>query len=137
MTTIACDRYQMSADSRLADDSTIASVNKLFRHDGSIFGVSGNSFADCERFKKWIKKGGTAPRMSQVVAMQLNESGIWIYEYSFEPYRIQDPFCATGSGAQGALVAMYCGCDTKQAVKMAAKVDKATGGRVRTLALYV
>jgi 20S proteasome alpha/beta subunit len=73
--------------------------------------------------------------MAGVVALALTARGIMVYEYSPEPYLISDKFCAIGSGAQAALAVMHMGYTTREAVKVAAKIDPYTGGRVRTLKL--
>lgn len=68
--------------------------------------------------------------MCNVWGLILNKAGIWVYDAHPEPYKVKDKFAAIGSGAQAALAAMYLEQSPKNAVRIAAKVDPLTGGRI-------
>lgn len=143
MTTIVCDRYQMSGDSRLTgDDCTRATVRKVFRVRGvGVVGVAG-TYDECMAVVAGLKSiQHRAPtdaiywsRSYDVSLLILAASGIWCAE-GRRPYRVNDKFCAIGSGAQAALAAMHCGKTTAEAVRIAARIDPGTGGRAITLKL--
>jgi len=65
-----------------------------------------------------------------VYALALCPEGIWVYDGHPQPYQLKDKFAAVGSGSQAALAAMHCGKSPKDSVRIAAKIDPATGGRI-------
>lgn len=131
MTTIAANRELMAADSQATTGEGIKfACVKLFERQGGIIGFCGGlavgtkfvrSFPDVE---EWDED-------CEFEALILNSKGIWLYESSLEPIKVDQSFYAIGSGAQAAIAAMHMGADPIQAVKIAAKIDSGTGGRVR------
>lgn len=138
MTTIVCDRFQISSDSFLTDDCTTTQVRKLFKFKEGVVGVAGG-YEECHNFIKWMKNGrkDIPPKMKNVTAIALTKSGILVFDSSIKPYRVDDKFYAIGSGAQAALAIMHYGGSTKDAVRMASKVDPHSGGRIKTMKLLI
>jgi ATP-dependent protease HslVU (ClpYQ) peptidase subunit len=135
VTTIACNKEVMAGDSRLTG-SSIANAVKVFKHKGRILGVSG-TYGEAMDFVRWWKAGCPVddehdpPNMQNVAALCLLPDGtILVYDQQATPYSVIDGFAAVGSGESAALGAMYAGADPIKAVKIAAKVDQNTGGKV-------
>lgn len=137
MTTIACNKDTMAGDSRCADASSMCNVTKIFRIGEKLVGVAG-AYANCMEFIKWMRGGMDAdmvPDMDNVYALVLSSRGIAQYDGHPTPFYVRDKFAAVGSGCQAALAAMICGKTPSEAVRVAAKVDSHTGGRVTTKSL--
>lgn len=136
MTTVACTRYAMASDSRVADDNTACQAVKMYRTPYGIVGVAG-SMSAAMAFVAWLKdQTVTPPDMTDVEALLLTPKGeILCYDESLTPFKIKDRFSAIGSGAAAALGALHAGVSPTQAVRIAAKIDCGTGGRVRTMRL--
>ena len=137
MTTIVCDRYQMSSDSIASSDEGVVYISKIFRIRGGILGYAG-SVPECTEFVNWFRsnkskiKSKLEPDMSEVQALYLTKSGIYCYDFSTIPYKIKGKFTAIGTGSASALGAMHMGATTQQAVKISAKVNSGIGGPVVT-----
>ena len=141
MTTIAAkvtkEAIIMASDSQLTG-SHIAQHNyqKIYQVPGALIGISGDAAA-CEDFVEWFKKG--AKRKKFPVSCECYESGAhvlvatrtgcMVYECSPVPVKT-GKIDATGSGGSFAIAAMLAGADPREAVKVAAKLDPNTGGRV-------
>ena len=131
MTTICCDLSNMASDSLASDGATSNAVQKIWRIRKQLVGIAG-AYADCCAFITWLKAGGDgddAPDFENVSALVLNGSGIWVYDGHPMPFKVKDGFCAVGSGAQAAMAGLHMGLTPKEAVRIAAKIDPATGGR--------
>lgn len=141
MTTIAVDKNGLVAyDSRAVCGSTIVEddCNKKIVRDDVIYFFAGRE-ADEELLIDAVENGAQEEydKGVEVVALivskgNLYSAGITRHEgFVFQKERIGNPV-AIGSGQHHALTAMDLGCDAKKAVKMAAKRDVNTGGRIRT-----
>lgn len=123
----------MASDSMLSGDCGPSySAVKIYRLKDALLGVAG-VFASCVEFVNWLKAGGDReklPEMEGVCALKLTPKGIWFYDECATPYAVRDKFAALGSGEQAALAALHLGLSPKDAVKVAAKVDCGTGGRI-------
>lgn len=135
MTTVAANRKMMAADSQATggDGSRMGCV-KLHKIGKLIVGFCG-SLSDGHRFIDAMKAGEDVDGGldESFGALILSSSGLWYYENSLHPIKVVDKFIAIGSGASAAMGAMHMGADPKKAVKIAAKCDSYTGGRVRCL----
>jgi ATP-dependent protease HslVU (ClpYQ) peptidase subunit len=124
----------MASDSLATDDCTKNSVAKIFRVRRHLVGVAG-CYAHCMAFINWLKAGADEdeiPCFDDVYALALCPEGIWVYDGHPQPYQLKDKFAAVGSGSQAALAAMHCGLSPRDSVRIAAKIDPATGGRIIT-----
>lgn len=137
MTTIVCDRNQMSADSRAAGDECFCNVRKIFRIADSIYGFAGD-YPSIEAIENYLMNGAGArePDMEEIFGLSINKGGIYFYDQNMCPTKIKDDFAAIGSGEMSALTSMHLGASTHEAVQTAKKVDKNTGGPIDTLYLF-
>jgi ATP-dependent protease HslVU (ClpYQ) peptidase subunit len=138
MTTIATDGKSMAADGRTTAGNTVvdATTRKLHRlADGRIVGMCGNS-QDGPAFLEWLRSGGDKPKLGENFgALVLTPRGrIEKYEDSCIAIPRKPPQ-ATGSGMDFALGALDAGATPDQAVRIAAKRDIYTGGKITTLAI--
>lgn len=137
MTTVACDGKTMAADGLVTRGNMIVAerARKVRRlPDGRIVGFAGEVPA-AEAFVEWLREGGKFPALRGFTGMVLEPSGcIFLYEGNGIPIPT-DGVQAIGSGAPHALTAMDCGKSPAEAVRLAAKRDSATGGRILTLRL--
>ena len=133
MTTIACNKDVMAADSQATASNRSSKVVKIFRVNGDIIGCSG-TVEDWLIFVEWYKNKTSPPELdSDFGALVLTRDGT-IYEYGNKLMKMEifEDFYAIGSGSDIAIGAMSVGADPKQAVKIAAKFDVYTGEPVKT-----
>jgi len=132
MTTIVCTLETMASDSMASDEVQKTSVAKIFRVGEKLVGTAG-CYSSCVAFVNWLKQGcdpEMKPDMEGVYAMVLDSSGISIHDECVTSFPLNNKFAAVGSGSQAALAAMHCGKTPREAVKIAAKIDPSTGGRI-------
>lgn len=144
MTTIVASKKhrQMAADRKATDTgaSMRYSARKLRVIGQSIVGCAGDS-STIAQFLRWLEAGGKhdeKPRFSKdgtLVALVLNEKGLFIFDTDCEPDEIEQDFYAIGTGAQAGMAAMHLGADPKKAVQIAARVDVMTEGPFDVLTL--
>lgn len=141
MTTIAArvtkEAIEMASDSQLTG-SHIAQHNfcKVYQVAGALIGISGGAAA-CMDFVEWFEKGAKRKKFpmscecpeSGCHALVATRRGCMVYECCAVPVST-GKIDATGSGGSFAIAAMLAGADVRQAVKIAAKLDPFTGGRV-------
>jgi len=140
VTTIAANLEQMSADSKVVVGDSHYPAAKIFRFPGMIVGVSGEGRAMGD-FLRWVKEGlpETIPNIEEhqgsFRALVLTPDGLFEYDESFWPEKVNRNFAAIGTGAHAALAAMMLGQSTENAVAIACQIDNNTGGPVDTLKL--
>jgi hypothetical protein len=134
MTTIVYANNEMAWDSRTTAGSAIASDDSQKRHvlNGVTFWMAGTVGDYEEFFLAYF--GGRASRKLNVAAFildkgKLHRAGFDDGEVWLSPVRFPE---AIGSGSEHAITAIDCGCTPAQAVRMAAKRDTRTGGKIRT-----
>lgn len=135
MTTIAYKDGVIAYDSRGTRGDIISNDNldKRVMSDGIAFFMAG-SVADYKHLIDGYTKGARPPKESDVDALIVDKgvvyrAGTGDGEFWFHPAQ---PVDAIGSGTRFALTAMDCGLSARDAVKMAAKRDTGTGGKIRT-----
>lgn len=136
MTTIVYSNNEMAWDSRTSAGGSIISDSSQKRHvHGGITFWCAGTVGDYEEFFLAYLKGSDAPRELNVAAFVLDrgrllragcdsDGSIWT-----SPVREAQ---SIGSGGEHAITAIDCGLTPAQAVRMAAKRDAATGGKIRT-----
>jgi ATP-dependent protease HslVU (ClpYQ) peptidase subunit len=146
MTTIACNRESMAADSRTSfgDGEFTVVDDKIERIGSALVGCAGSTPA-IWRFLQWFRNqergidldSDKRPEFTEdeFHAVVLNASGIFWYANSTYPSKIKEPFFAMGSGSQAAKAAMLCGKSPADAVAIALKCDKNSGPPVRSFQL--
>lgn len=138
MTTIACNRQEMAADSCFTfDDIGLgtgqASTRKLHRIGKSIFGERGENTTGMSIALDWIRRGAKhktrpdMPKGADFYLLELSPADIFLWTSSLDRDPIEEPNFAIGSGAKAALYCMrYLGMTPRRAVEEAAKVDAFT-----------
>jgi hypothetical protein len=129
MTTIACNRDEMAADSRTSDSCTyFTTTDKIVRLGDALVGCCGN-LDSIAKFLDWYQKRGDIPDFDDddFEAIVLKKDGMFLYANSCRERRIKDKYFATGSGGMAALAAMHCGKTPAEAVRVAIRCDKNSG----------
>jgi len=138
MTTIAVNHEMMAGDSLYVDGNIRGTLKtKLYRINGDILGYAGSA-AEGQAFMHWYEdQTREKPDFNDTTVIVLKSDGtIETWEACYFPTIMEDhPFYAIGSGSHFAMGAMYAGADPKEAVKIAAKLDAYSGGRVKVLRL--
>lgn len=139
MTTLAVNRECIAADTRVVTGGSYYHASKLFRVGQSILGTAGDGFA-CLGFVEWFKSPRRNPGQlhkmfgeidrHEIIVIELNPGGIYLWNGWGFPERINDPYYATGSGGMAALEAMRDGKQPEEAVRRAISHDENTGGPV-------
>tara|TARA_S200002703_G_scaffold66963_1_gene58119 strand:- start:24 stop:479 length:456 start_codon:yes stop_codon:yes gene_type:complete len=146
MTTIAYRDGIVAADSQETfGDGRIGFCKKLYKVKDTVIATAGDSYTGL-MFVDWFERGARmedAPDLSMVTADEDFEclvledtETIYTINRFFQKYYIEMPdnYYAIGWGANYALVAMDVGDLTaKEAVKVAAKYDAYTGGKITTM----
>lgn len=136
MTTIACNRELMAADSQVTRGTISAACQKIWKVNGDILGTCG-TYEIGLQFVKWYEAKGAAPELwdssaEDFTALVLTaKGGIFEYGPKLMPIEVMEKFHAVGSGCEIAIGAMEAGADPIQAVKIACKRDSGSGGKVR------
>ncbi len=135
MTTIACNRETMAADSMASVDYSgfVYRTRKIHRVPGALFGISGSAGA-ARRFLRWYEAGQDYenlpefdPESEYFVALKLTREGIFRYEGICDPIHVLDDYAASGDGAAIALTAMRYGATPYKAVEVACELNGPTG----------
>lgn len=140
MTTIAYKDGVMAGDTRAVIDEVIepGHYRKVFKlKDGSLIGFAGN-VPDIQAMIREMKKdpNKTMPGKSDLYAIKVTQSGKVMERDAGGWSESEDAkYYAIGSGRVPALVAMHCGKSAKQAIEIAMKFDRNTGGKVQTVRL--
>jgi len=141
MTTVIVSKAGMASDSQLTDENIKSSVQKIWRIRGWLV-AGGGSYPEIVRTIRGIQENKELSparvlddiemgKMMDCVMVLLSPTGrIYTNENGSECMGITDPFYALGTGAQAALAAMHMGATPREAVRIAAKIDPNTGGRV-------
>lgn len=137
MTTIACSRAEMAADTRVTDGPDTFPVVKIHLIEGAIYGAAG-LVSSAHRFIEWAKKGeqGKVRFAKNFTGMKLTREGIFVISAA-DPYwmRCDADYFAIGSGKDVALGALAFGATPLQAVQTAMKWDTNSGGDTTVIKL--
>lgn len=138
MTTIAYRDGKLAGDSRATANGLIDNqTTKVWSHKGVLIGACGSQ-ALCEKFRSWVVSGmddespyegaddGNGLVVSTAGVVCFGNTGGW---------SISEPFYTLGSGYQLALGALAMGASAEDAVKVAARFDTMTGGKITVLSL--
>jgi hypothetical protein len=91
-------------------------------------------------FVDWYGSGAEPPQMvrelgGDFTCLILTPHGLYEADQYCRPDAVLEAFYAVGSGAKAALAAMHCGKSAVDAVRIAARIDPYTGGRVVSMSL--
>lgn len=129
MTTIACDRKMMAADTQVDEGGVITHSRKIFEVNGDLIGFAG-LLSEGLRFVEWYQSQDDDLSLDDTSAIVLTKEGkIFSYETHL-PMEVLEEYSAIGSGSQGALVAMDQGHNPKEAIKIVSRRDAYTGSDV-------
>lgn len=150
MTTIAYRDGIIASDSRATwDDWSMSKCVKLYRVKSKvdpvkgdvIVGTAGSGSASL-LFVDWLEAGGPPAlhdrgvnEYTEFECLIVHKSGIWMADRLCRLEQLDEDFWAAGSGRQAALAAMHCGKSAVEAVRIAARIDSFTGGRVVHMSL--
>ena len=146
MTTIACNLFEMAADTRVSihdpvkESIVVFPSTKIERINNALIGSSGD-FQAGVRFHDWMRAGQPRkkPRLCKDFrALMLKADGIWTIEGPDDTWmRVDSEFYAIGSGGKVAIGALKFGASPKDAVEAAKEWDAWSGGKVTVLSLGV
>lgn len=129
MTTIACNKKMMAADTQVDESGLITHARKVFEVNGDLIGFAG-LLSEGLRFVEWYQDKDDDITLDETSALVLTKEGrIFSYETHI-PMEILEDYSAIGSGAQAALVSMDQGHTPSEAIKIASKRDAYTGSEV-------
>jgi hypothetical protein len=136
VTTIAASliHKEIAADSKCSSDDSFCNVWKLRNWKDGPIGAAGD-WGHILKFFEALETNGEVDSEWDIEVLQLQSSGLYIYEASLKPYPIKDKFYAIGSGAAYALAAMALGKSPREAVEIAARFDPGTGGEIDVIKL--
>lgn len=124
----------MAADS-LACNGIKWRFRKLYRlPDGGIFGGAG-SVQEVLAVVGWLRGGDKPADLQNFEGILVTKEGICALGMRLMREPIVERCYAAGSGAHFAIAAMACGRSALEAVRIAARFDPGTGGRVETMIL--
>ncbi len=156
MTTIAFKDGVIAADSRVTYEtegggSTKHICTKLFRRTiktgkkkpvDVIIATAGQSSPGMVFVDWFSQSGGIGPTPEVFIGndadfacLILTPHGLFEADRFCRPELILDSFYAVGSGRKEALAIMHYGGSARDAVRIAAKIDPYTGGRITTMTL--
>lgn len=137
MTTVICTKQGMAADKRISGSPVFKST-KIHQIRGSLIGIAGN-VEQALRFIEWRRTPEQKPQFEASVGFEALELTadrrlVW-WGAEMVGIEIEDDYYAIGSGAQLALGALAMGATLRQAIKIAAKWDVATGTDIQLVTL--
>lgn len=140
MTTICTDGIAIAAEGRQTAGNQIVSekASKLHRMpDGSVIGEAGTCTSSLLALQELADSivEDRQPKLARgdYTLLQLHENGrVTVYWGELVGLDIPTP-AAIGSGADFALGAMHAGSCAREAVRIAKKLDRSSGGRIQCL----
>ena len=142
MTTLALKFGIIAFDSRMTQGDLVSgSVVKGVKTAKYLAAAAGDP-EDIRAYLDWVKDGALKSHKAKFgLNRKVNIEGICVskdgtvthYDGRLYPYKVRADFHAVGSGKDIAVGAMAAGASAYDAVKIAAKYDKNTGGRIRKL----
>jgi len=134
MTTVACNKFTMAADSQFTDGNLVTRGCKIFKVKEDIVAYAGDQQSGIA-FIDWLE-GGDKPELplDDFEALVLTKAGkIVYYGHLLKSYVITEPYYAIGSGAHIAVGSIMEGATPDKAVRNACKKDTYSGGPVKVL----
>lgn len=111
---------------------------KIRRIGDTIVGGAGESRAS-EAVCKWLEAGADVDAFPKIAesdkanVLVAGPDGLFLYENSPHPLRLDNNFFAIGSGGDAAMAAMHLGCNAQRAVEVACEVATGCGGGIDVL----
>lgn len=131
----------MASDSQVTGDY-VSVCRKVFQRRGALVGIAGELSAAMMFVDWYFNRNKTSPPRAEAgdeeskwYALVATRSRLEYWDHHLRGTEIHEPYAAIGSGAAYAVAAMDCGKSAAQAVRIAARRDPYTGGRIVTLRL--
>lgn len=142
MTTIAWDGKTLCADRQATNSGLARACTKLFRSGDCVIAVCGQLVYGLE-LKAWYESGANPDKFPAAQRednkwgpmMVWKADGMWRYEQSPYPMKIESPPYACGSGRDFAMMAMHLGNSAERAVELASLFDTDSGFGVDSMTL--
>ena len=138
MTVIAFDGQAMAADRQGELFCTKTFRTKIRRIGSLLVGCAGEARAS-EAVCQWLVSGADSARFPNIAeadkanVLVAGPDGLFVYENSPFPMRLENKFFALGSGGDAAMATMALGFDARRAVEIACEVCTGCGGGIDTL----
>lgn len=131
MTTIAWDGLRLAGDRKRELDTHLTRARKVYRIQNKtgvyLVGCAGDC-DDCVAFLRWMEGRAEKPRPFRLTALVVDGRGrLWSVTEKLVYVRVRANLWAIGSGGDYALGAMHAGKSAADAVRIASKLDKASG----------
>jgi len=134
ITTIAWDGKTLAADT-LAQTSVNLKARKLHRlSNGAMFGAAG-SCQEIAAVLAWLNGGEKPSDLDVFEGLIIEKHGAERLGERLMRLPVFEAFWSIGSGSHFAIAAMACGKSAVEAVRLAARFDPYTGGRVESMKL--
>ena len=138
MTTVLSDFRLgvMISDSSATNDDRVWSERKVFRYKSALYGFAGNVDERIE-FMDWIRGEDDGLKNFTGSCLMLSEAGLFLYEGTLMPQKIDRGIEAIGTGAKAAMCAYeaLAFTDPVRAVRIVCKHDSGSRTPVRTYRL--
>lgn len=123
----------MVADRKFSlDGSPAFHAPKIWRHKGDLYSSAGKS-GDWMLFQRWIigeVKDRPVCDEDTFSVLRLSKDGLWYYDYSCYPVRMDETYFAIGAGDTAAMCLMDQGLSPAQAIEAIKRRSDSTGGTV-------
>lgn len=136
MTTIVVrlSTLEIASDSMVSTDESFYFTSKLRPTKKGIMGGCG----DLDKLLKLyaaIEKNKKLDEAVDVSVLELRRDGIWIYEGTHIPVRMEQDFYSIGTGAGYAMGALHCGRSVIEACEIACLYDTSSRGPITHMRL--
>ncbi len=132
MTTVACNKDSMAADSQFTSGTLITHSRKIHKIKEDIVAYAGSQQSGVA-FIDWLN-GGDKPDvpLDDFEAIVLTKSGMMLYYgEQLKVTSVTEPFIAIGSGSHIAIGSMMEGATPNKAVRNACKMDAYSSGPIK------
>lgn len=135
ITTVAYDGKDVACDTLLSEDGHVIPgdrAKKIFQlPDGSLFAGAGD-WEEIHLAYDWWLRGRKDPRpeLKNFSGLVITTRGADFFEERLRPTPVTSRYISLGSGSRYANTAMELGKTAKQAVAVAMKFDRNTGGQI-------
>lgn len=136
MTTIVVQfsTREIASDSMVSSDESFFSTKKLRQTKHGIMGGCGD-FDKLLKMYMAIEKNKKLDEVIDVSVLELRHDGIWIYEGTHIPVKIDQDFYAIGTGSGYAMGALHCGKSVREACEIACIYDTSSRGPIEYMIL--
>ena len=143
MSVIAWDGSTLAADKRIVSQGLSKTCTKIFRHEGSLLGITGDWDLGME-LVEWYRAGAVPKDFPEEARKDGGKSsltvidgkGIFVYSAGPFPLLVEDKHFAAGSGRDFAYAAMHLGRGAVEAVRIACVFQSDCGNGYDVMTLH-